>query len=148
MRIIAIVGLAFALLVAVFAIQNSTPVTVTFLKWRLVDLSLAIVILGSAAAGALVIGLVGAVREIGLGFGVRSWRAKAERLASELDATRGKAVSLEQDVATLQRELRDRSQELDLARQRVAELEAELEATRCMELLPKPQEGADGARNV
>lgn len=44
----------FALLVAVFAVQNLLPVTVTFLWWS-VQTSLVIVILGMATFGALVI---------------------------------------------------------------------------------------------
>lgn len=144
MQVITIVGLAFALLVAVFAIQNSSPVTVTFLRWRLVEVSLALVILGSAAAGAAVVGLFGAVREVGLRFGLRSWRGRAERLAGELDTARERVVSIEHEIAGLQKEVRDRSQELDAARRRAEELEVELEATRAMEILPGAQEGTSG----
>ncbi|MEW6228398.1 MAG: LapA family protein [Bacillota bacterium] len=144
MQVIAIVGLAFALLVAVFAIQNSSPVTVTFLKWRLVDVSLALVILGSAAAGAVVVGLFGAVREIRLRFSLRSWRGRAERLAGELDTARERTVDSEREIAGLQKEVRDRTQELDAARRRVEELEAELEATRAMEILPEAREDTGG----
>lgn len=148
MQVITIVGLAFALLVAVFAIQNSSPVTVTFLKWRLVDVSLALVILGSAAAGAVVVGLFGAMREIGLRFSLRSWRCRVERLAEELDTAREKTVNSEREIAGLQKEVRDRTQELDAARRRVEELEAELEATRAMELLPEAREDAGGTETA
>ncbi|QDR80850.1 LapA family protein [Sporomusa termitida] len=44
----------FALLVAVFAVQNSLAVTVSFLVWSF-QTSLVIIILGSAAFGALTI---------------------------------------------------------------------------------------------
>ncbi|EAX46770.1 hypothetical protein TcarDRAFT_0435 [Thermosinus carboxydivorans Nor1] len=44
----------FALLVAIFAVQNSLPVTVTFLMWSF-QTSLVIIILGAATFGALVI---------------------------------------------------------------------------------------------
>ncbi|MDF2571581.1 MAG: Lipopolysaccharide assembly protein domain protein, partial [Sporomusa sp.] len=44
----------FALLVAVFAVQNSLPVTVTFLTWGF-QTSLVIIILGSATFGAMTI---------------------------------------------------------------------------------------------
>lgn len=44
----------FALLVAVFAVQNSLPVTVTFLMWSF-QTSLVIIILGSATFGAMTI---------------------------------------------------------------------------------------------
>jgi len=65
---IAIVALAFAVLVAMFAIQNSALVSVSFFKWQLKDISLAVVILGSAAAGALAVGLFTLVRESASGF--------------------------------------------------------------------------------
>lgn len=142
LQVVTVLGLAFALLVAVFAIQNSTPVTVTFLKWRLVDVSLALVILGSAAAGAMVVGLLGAVREIGLRLSLRSFRGKAERLAHELEVTREKAASLEDEVARLESEARAKARELEAARQRVEALEVELEATQAMEILPRAQDEA------
>ncbi len=44
----------FALLVAVFAVQNSLPVTVSFLIWSF-QTSLVIIILGSATFGAMTI---------------------------------------------------------------------------------------------
>ncbi len=47
-----ILALAFSLVVAAFAIQNSLPVTVSFLSWSF-QTSLVIVILGAATFGAL-----------------------------------------------------------------------------------------------
>jgi lipopolysaccharide assembly protein A len=44
----------FALLVAVFAVQNALPVTVSFLMWSF-QTSLVIIILGAATFGALTI---------------------------------------------------------------------------------------------
>ena len=44
----------FALLVAVFAVQNSLPVTVSFLMWSF-QTSLVIIILGAATFGAMTI---------------------------------------------------------------------------------------------
>ncbi len=137
------VGLVFALAVAVFAIQNSAPVTVAFLRWRFDGLSLALVILGSSAAGAVVVGLIGAVREVRLALALRSWRGRAERLSAELDAERSKAVSSEREVERLRGELHEASRRLEEAGRRQAELEAELEATQSMEILPRPQEGAE-----
>jgi Uncharacterized integral membrane protein len=46
--------LVFSLLVAVFAIQNSLPVTVSFVAWSF-QTSLVIVILGAATFGALAV---------------------------------------------------------------------------------------------
>ncbi|MDT8901024.1 LapA family protein [Anaeroselena agilis] len=49
-----VLALVFALLVAVFAIQNSLPVTVAFLAWSF-QTSLVLVILGAAIFGALAV---------------------------------------------------------------------------------------------
>lgn len=54
MQFYLIFSLIFALLVALFAIQNTMLVVVKFLFWQ-VELSLVLVILGSAAAGALLV---------------------------------------------------------------------------------------------
>lgn len=54
-------GYVFVAIVAsaitVFALQNSAPVTVSFLAWSLASASLAAVILVSAAAGIVLVGL-------------------------------------------------------------------------------------------
>lgn len=49
-----VLALVFALLVAAFAIQNSLPVTVSFVTWSF-HTSLVIVILGAAIFGALAV---------------------------------------------------------------------------------------------
>ena len=47
-------ALLFSLLVATFAVQNALPVTVTFMVWSF-QLSLVIIILGSATFGAMIV---------------------------------------------------------------------------------------------
>ncbi|MCL8207651.1 MAG: LapA family protein [Actinomycetia bacterium] len=63
--------LGFALVVAVFAVQNAGPVPIRFLWWTAPGVSLAVVILGAALFGALVGALwswvVGARRRHGTG---------------------------------------------------------------------------------
>jgi uncharacterized integral membrane protein len=53
-----ILSLALAILVAVFAVQNGRPVTLTFGLWS-VETSLVVVILAAAAAGATAASLLG-----------------------------------------------------------------------------------------
>lgn len=57
MRLAVIIGILVALASVLFAMQNSTPVTVVFLVWRF-DGSLAMIILVSIALGALAVALV------------------------------------------------------------------------------------------
>lgn len=57
MQLVLILGIAFALLSVMFALQNNVPVTVTLMVWRF-DSSLAVVLLIALAFGALVAALV------------------------------------------------------------------------------------------
>lgn len=56
MQALFILMLIFVVLVAVFALQNAYPVTITFLKWEF-EASLAMVILLSVLTGAISLGL-------------------------------------------------------------------------------------------
>ena len=140
---IAIVALAFAVLVAMFAIQNSALVSISFFKWQLKDISLAVVILGSAAAGALAVGLFTFVREIGLRLSLRSCNAKLETITKELDETKESSLRREQELERLKGEVDVKTRELETEKRLVAALEVELEATRAMEILPEPKSGED-----
>ncbi len=59
-----VIALTFSVLVAIFAIQNVGPVDIRFLTWRVQELSLVLVILGSALIGAAVVFLLGLVKQI------------------------------------------------------------------------------------
>jgi uncharacterized integral membrane protein len=86
-----------AFLVALFALQNAQVVPVRFLFWA-ADLPLALVLLGVAAAGALVGGMAGWVRQVGLGVRFGGVQREKERLA-------GDNRRLQEQVASLQAEL-------------------------------------------
>ncbi|PRR75833.1 LapA family protein [Neomoorella humiferrea] len=64
MQFFTLMAILFALLVAVFALQNAEPVEINFLFWQFRHISLVLVILGSAAFGALAVFLLGAVRQV------------------------------------------------------------------------------------
>ncbi len=64
-------GVALGLLLALFALQNGTPVAVQFLTWQ-VNGSLAAVVLGSASAGALAALLCGLPPLIGARWKIRT----------------------------------------------------------------------------
>lgn len=83
-----ILSLALAILVAVFAVQNSVPVTLRFGFWS-VETSLVVVILAAAAAGAAVasfLGLPGWIRD----------RSRLRQLTREVDALRAAQVAASQ----------------------------------------------------
>lgn len=60
--ILLIITLVFALLVAIFAIQNAAPVAIQLL-WTVAEVPLVLVILGSVFAGALIVFLIALRRE-------------------------------------------------------------------------------------
>lgn len=64
MQLYIIIGLIFALLVAAFAVQNATKVDIRFLLWEFKGISLALVVLGAAAGGALIVFILGVGREL------------------------------------------------------------------------------------
>lgn len=82
-----VLALLFALLVAIFAVQNAMLVLVGFLHWKF-EISLALVILGSTAAGALVVFLLGLVQQVSRGMKMREYRNKILKLETDLEALR------------------------------------------------------------
>ncbi|NLY30441.1 MAG: DUF1049 domain-containing protein [Firmicutes bacterium] len=91
-----ILALVFAVFVALFAVQNATQITVTFLAWQW-NTSVAVVILGAAAFGAAFGGLLALVREIQLKLKLRGAQGQVRRLETlleEVEAARTKAQEL------------------------------------------------------
>lgn len=88
-----VVALLCTLLVAIFAVQNSSPVIVGFLKWRF-EISLALVILGATALGAVFVFLLGIFQQISQGLKLREYRNKAQYLERELAQARQRLQEL------------------------------------------------------
>lgn len=84
MQIYLLLAILFALLVAVFALQNAVAVNIKFLAWQFPGISLVLVILGSAAFGALVVFLLGLVRQVRVYREIRHLRNENRRLAGDL----------------------------------------------------------------
>jgi len=85
-NLILVISLLFALVVAVFAVQNNTPVDISFLGWELKKISLVLVIFGSAAAGAVTVFSLGLVKQIRLKMELRQMKAQNEKLNSQITA--------------------------------------------------------------
>jgi uncharacterized integral membrane protein len=80
-----VLALAFAVLVAVFAMQNATTVLVSFLAWE-ISTSLAVVILAAAALGALIAGSLGLVKQVEMRLRMRGLQGRIAKLQGELEA--------------------------------------------------------------
>lgn len=91
MQALLVLGLLFAFLVALFAAQNTQPVTVNFLAWRL-QTAAVVVVLASASAGALALGLLSLVRWVSTSLRLRSLQAQIQRLRQERDALQQKVA--------------------------------------------------------
>ncbi len=95
------IGLLLAVIIAIFAVQNALVVSVQFFFWRC-EASLAVVILGSTLCGALILGLVALVKQIGHKLKVRELNSRIERLEQELkkQAEELERVTAEQSAKT------------------------------------------------
>ena len=80
MRLGYVVVALLAVIITLFALQNTDPATVRFLFWRLEAVPVAGVVFGALVAGLLIAGLPLAIR-----LGV--WRSRARSLESRARAT-------------------------------------------------------------
>ncbi|MCK4259757.1 MAG: LapA family protein [Halanaerobiales bacterium] len=101
-----VLALIFALLVGVFAVQNNIPVDLKFFTWQF-NTSLAVIVLGGVALGALMIGILGLIVQIKSKIQIRALKGKIKVLERQL---KGREVSIQQ----LNGQMNDRN--VDLAR--------------------------------
>jgi uncharacterized integral membrane protein len=85
--------MVFSILIAIFAVQNTTPVAVQFLGFRAESVAVSVLVLISAALGASAILLLGAAREVSI-----RWRHRA--VAQQLKAAQARVAELEAARAT------------------------------------------------
>jgi uncharacterized integral membrane protein len=81
-------ALAFSILIAIFAVQNNTPVEVRFLVWGPAEVPVSVLVLISTLVGAAVMLLLGLNREVRL-----RWRQR--HTAQELRAAQRRVAELE-----------------------------------------------------
>lgn len=83
MQIILVLALVFALLVAIFALSNANIVIIK-LPWGSYPMSQALVILGSAAFGAIVVLMLGLFSQIKARIKIWEYKGKVKKLEKEL----------------------------------------------------------------
>jgi lipopolysaccharide assembly protein A len=114
MQVFMLVGLVFAIIIAIFAVQNTQPVSVTFLTFQSAQLSLSIVVLVSAAIGAVLTFVLGIWRTVRSSIELKNGRKRIE----EQDRT---LQDLQQAQARAQEGLRQLQRENDQLKARLAE---------------------------
>ena len=93
-QIVVVIALAFSVVIAIFAVQNTTPVDVQFLGYRSEGTAVSVLVLIAAALGAVAMLLLGISRELPL-----RWRHRAvsqqlrhsQARVAELEAAQSKA---------------------------------------------------------
>jgi len=107
-------ALLFAVLVSVFAIQNIRPVEIHFLIWELREISLVLVILGSAFIGAVVVFFLGAFRQFSNQRVIKELTKKNKALEMEIENYRPDNITLNEDIAGLDQGLTETSEDKNL----------------------------------
>ena len=87
-QLVVFLALLFSIVIAIFAVQNTTSVAVSFLVFGPANVAVAVLVLISAALGALAMLLLGISREVGL-----RWRQRA--VGQQLKAAQARIAELE-----------------------------------------------------
>ena len=102
MQIFLFVALFIAVLAVVFAVQNTAPAIVSFFLWKF-NGSLALVLLVSLAAGALISFLVSLPANLKTRWTIRQQRKKLNELEANLAASQEDLEVLQQKLDELQK---------------------------------------------
>ena len=86
-------ALAFVAAMLVFIFQNDTQVSVRFISWQTADLSLAIVVIAAACAGALITFLLDSYRAFKTGQRMRKLVKENQKYEQELKLLKVQAVA-------------------------------------------------------
>ena len=87
-QVIVFLALAFAVLIAIFAVQNTTPVTIWFLTFHVDQVPASVLVLVSAVFSAAAMLFFGLAREFNL-----RWRQRA--ISNQLKAALARVATLE-----------------------------------------------------
>lgn len=90
MQLYLFLGLLFSIAIAVFAVQNSVLVDISVFFWKFKDISLVLVIFGSALIGALAAGLFGAVKQYKYAKNLKNCKTLLENSETEVQYLRSK----------------------------------------------------------
>jgi uncharacterized integral membrane protein len=100
-----IASLIFGIIIALFAVQNSSPTTIRFLWLSAENVAVSVLIMISAALGALVTLMFGLGREVRLGWGRRRSRRTIAAHEKHIADLEKQIEQLTSEKATLQADL-------------------------------------------
>jgi lipopolysaccharide assembly protein A len=112
MQIYLLISLVIAIIAVIFALQNMTTVTISFLFWSIKG-SLALVLLITLAAGVLISALASLPGFIGGKWSNTSQRKKLSSLEAERNLYKQRAETAEKDVKDLEEQLANLSADYD-----------------------------------
>lgn len=98
MQIYLFFALYIAIIAIIFAIQNNQPISVSFLFWKSSESSLALVLLITLAAGALISYLVSMPAGIKARLTIRNQRRKLSDLETELEESGNTILKMQQQI--------------------------------------------------
>jgi uncharacterized integral membrane protein len=102
-QFIVIVALVFSILIAIFAVQNTTAVDVQFLTVRAQAVAVSVLVLVAAAIGAVVMLLLGTAREVSLRWHHRATSnqlKQAQARVAQLEAAQAAAAPPQTEALT------------------------------------------------
>lgn len=94
MQILIVLALVFASFVAIFALQNAQTVPIRIFTWER-ETSVAVIVLATAAIGALSAVLAGVVRQFKAGIRLRQVRGELAKVSRLLEEERERATDLQ-----------------------------------------------------
>lgn len=132
-----ILALVFSLLIAIVALANNDTVTVSYLFGRS-EISLILLILGSAFGGALVMGLFSLFRFIRSALAFREIRHQKEDLQNKLKSLEEERLFLEAKLNRCSSDTDEQEEEEEVAKETVAEESADASAPSAPEMVFDP----------
>ncbi len=103
MQIGVILGLLFGFVIAFFAVLNTDAVIISYYFGEL-ETSAALLVLASAALGAITVGMLGLVKHIRTGFALWDYKNKLQRLNKEIEGLKREKKALSDDLSFLHAE--------------------------------------------
>ncbi len=102
MQILVILALLFALVISIFAVQNSSPVDIRFLGWRYQGISLVVIILGAFSMGALLTIIINMVKNLKTMIKIKELNSKIRLLNEEKQRLQEEMERMKQNAHTPQ----------------------------------------------